>query len=131
MANDADLKWSEYDSPPKQPHIDLVRVGQRTMLYRDMFTVSCPWKIFCNYKCPTVGSMPKKKTPRPLPRVRLRTVDETHCFQERGSHLIFPPCLEEILTFHPDTWTLLSIAKDVENTNYTSVHMTLTIVASI
>ena len=31
--------WSEYDFT-KTPYDDLVRVGQRTMLYRDMFTVS-------------------------------------------------------------------------------------------
>ena len=44
------LKWSEYDFT-KIPFDDLVRVGQRTMLYRDMFTVSWLLGRFCNYKC--------------------------------------------------------------------------------
>ena len=44
-----DLKWSEYDFT-KIPYDDLVRVGQRSMLYRDMFTVSWLLGRFCNYK---------------------------------------------------------------------------------
>ena len=34
-----DLSWSAYDFE-KIPYDDLVRVGQRTMLYKDIFTVS-------------------------------------------------------------------------------------------
>jgi hypothetical protein len=34
-----DPKWSEYDFT-KIPFDDLVSVGQRTLLYRDIFTVS-------------------------------------------------------------------------------------------
>ena len=48
MSND--LKWSNYDFT-KIPFNDLVRVGQRTMLYRDMFSVSWLLGRFCNYKC--------------------------------------------------------------------------------
>jgi len=43
-------EWSSYDFT-KIPYDDLVRVGQRTMLYRDMFTVSWLLARFCNYKC--------------------------------------------------------------------------------
>ena len=50
MSKDKDLKWSEYDFTAT-PYNDLVRVGQRTMLYRDMFTVSWLLGRFCNYKC--------------------------------------------------------------------------------
>ena len=52
----SDLKWSEYDFT-KIPFDDLVRVGQRTMLYRDMFTVSWLLGRFCNYNVHTVGHM--------------------------------------------------------------------------
>ena len=45
-----DLKWSEYDFT-KIPFEDLVRVSQRTMLYRDMFNVSWLLGSFCNYRC--------------------------------------------------------------------------------
>jgi hypothetical protein len=40
-----DLKWSEYDFT-KIPFDDIVSVGQRTMLYRDLFTVS--WLLGIN-----------------------------------------------------------------------------------
>ena len=45
-----DLKWSNYDFT-KIPFDDIVSVGQRTLLYRDLFTVSWLLGRFCNYKC--------------------------------------------------------------------------------
>ena len=45
-----DLKWSNYDFT-KIPFDDIVSVGQRTLLYRDIFTVSWLLGRFCNYKC--------------------------------------------------------------------------------
>ena len=51
-----DLKWSEYDFS-KVPFDDLVRVGQRTMLYRDMFSVSCCQDVFVTINARTVGLM--------------------------------------------------------------------------
>jgi len=43
-----DLKWSEYDFT-KIPFDDIVSVGQRTMLYRDLFTVSWLLGRYCPY----------------------------------------------------------------------------------
>ena len=45
-----DLKWSNYDFT-KIPFDDIVAVGQRTLLYRDLFTVSWLLGRFCNYRC--------------------------------------------------------------------------------
>jgi hypothetical protein len=44
-----DLKWSKYDFT-KIPFDDIVQVGQRTLLYRDIFTVSWLLGRFCNYR---------------------------------------------------------------------------------
>jgi len=44
------LNKSSYDFT-KIPFNDLVRVGQRNMLYRDLFTVSWLLGRFCNYEC--------------------------------------------------------------------------------
>ena len=41
--SDENLKWSEYDFT-KTPYDDLVRVGQRTMLYRDI-KKKCQWPV--------------------------------------------------------------------------------------
>ena len=40
------LKWSEYDFT-KIPFKDIVKVGQRNLLYRDIFTVSWLLGRFC------------------------------------------------------------------------------------
>ena len=51
MQQDKDeLKWSNYDFT-KIPFDDLIQVGQRTLLYRDLFTVSWLLGRFCNYNC--------------------------------------------------------------------------------
>jgi hypothetical protein len=41
---------SEYDFT-KIPFDDSVSVGQRTMIHRDLFTVSWIMGRFCNYRC--------------------------------------------------------------------------------
>ena len=70
------LKWSEYDFT-KIPFDDLVRVGQRTMLYRDMFTVSWLLGRFCNYRCSYCWPYARsdKKDHRPT-ELCLLTIDE-------------------------------------------------------
>lgn len=50
------LKWSEYDFT-KTPYDKLVRVGQRNILYRDMFTVSWLLGRFATITVATVGLM--------------------------------------------------------------------------
>ena len=121
-----DLKWSEYDFT-KIPFDNLVRVGQRTMLYRDMFTVSWLLGRFCNYKCsycwPYARSDRKDHRPTEL---CLLTVDEIkRQARERGFNSFHFSLSGGEPTFHPGYLDIMGhLARDVDNTNYTSVHMT-------
>ena len=121
-----DLKWSNYDFT-KIPFDDIVSVGQRTLLYRDLFTVSWLLGRFCNYRCsycwPYARSDRKDHRPTEL---CLSTIDEIKR-QARGNgfnSFHFSLSGGEP-TFHPGYLDILKhLADDVGNTNYTSVHMT-------
>mgnify|MGYP001156994683 CR=1 FL=1 len=121
-----DLKWSEYDFT-KIPFEDLVRVGQRTMLYRDMFTVSWLLGRFCNYRCSYCWPYARsdKKDHRPT-ELCLLTIDEIkRQARERGFNSFHFSLSGGEPTFHPGYIDILQhLADDVSNTNYTSVHMT-------
>jgi len=121
-----DLKWSNYDFT-KIPFDDIVQVGQRTLLYRDIFTVSWLLGRFCNYRCsycwPYARSDRKDHRPTEL---CLKTIEEIKR-QARGNgfnSFHFSLSGGEP-TFHPGYLDILRhLAGDVHNTNYTSVHMT-------
>ena len=121
-----DLKWSNYDFT-KIPFEDIVSVGQRTLLYRDLFTVSWLLGRFCNYRCsycwPYARSDRKDHRPTEL---CLKTIDSIK-EQARGNgfnSFHFSLSGGEP-TFHPGYLDILNyLANDVGNTNYTSVHMT-------
>ncbi len=121
-----DLKWSNYDFT-KIPFDDIVQVGQRTLLYRDLFTVSWLLGRFCNYKCSYCWPYARsdKKDHRPT-ELCLKTIDEIKR-QARGNNFnSFHFSLSGgEPTFHPGYLDILAhLARDVSNTNYTSVHMT-------
>jgi MoaA/NifB/PqqE/SkfB family radical SAM enzyme len=122
----SDLKTSEYDFT-KIPFSDLVRVGQRTMLYRDLFTVSWLLGRYCNYRCsycwPYARSDTKDHRPTPL---MLHTVDEIKRQARANGFNSFHFSLSGgEPTFHPAYIDILNhLNNDVANTNYTSVHMT-------
>ena len=122
----SDLKWSEYDFT-KIPYPDLVRVGQRTMLYRDLFTVSWLLGRFCNYRCsycwPYARSDRKDHRPTEL---CLATIDEIkRQARDRGFNSFHFSLSGGEPTFHPGYLDILQhLADDTPNTNYTSVHMT-------
>tara|TARA_B100001245_G_C22885475_1_gene425997 strand:- start:159 stop:1319 length:1161 start_codon:yes stop_codon:yes gene_type:complete len=122
----SDLKWSEYDFT-KIPYEDLVRVGQRTMLYRDMFTVSWLLGRFCNYKCSYCWPYARsdKKDHRPT-ELCLRTIDSIkEQARERGFNSFHFSLSGGEPTFHPGYLDILEyLSDDVANTNYTSLHMT-------
>ena len=121
-----DLKWSNYDFT-KIPFDNIISVGQRTLLYRDLFTVSWLLGRFCNYRCsycwPYARSDRKDHRPTEL---CLRTIDSIK-EQARGNgfnSFHFSLSGGEP-TFHPGYLDILNyLADDVGNTNYTSVHMT-------
>ena len=121
-----DLKWSNYDFT-KIPYDDIVQVGQRTLLYRDLFTVSWLLGRFCNYKCsycwPYARSDRKDHRPTEL---CLLTIDEIKRQARVNGFNSFHFSLSGgEPTFHPGYLDILShLADDVPNTNYTSIHMT-------
>ena len=121
-----DLKWSNYDFS-KIPFDDIVKVGQRTLLYRDLFTVSWLLGRFCNYRCSYCWPYARsdKKDHRPT-QLCCDTIDEIKR-QARDNnfnsfHFSFSGGEP---TFHPGYNDLLRhLANDINNTNYTSIHMT-------
>ena len=121
-----DLKWSEYDFT-KIPFDDLVSVGQRTLLHRDIFTVSWLLGRFCNYRCsycwPYARSDRKDHRPTEL---CLNTIDSIkEQARARGFNSFLFSLSGGEPTFHPGYLDILHhLASDVVNTNYTSVHMT-------
>ncbi len=121
-----DLKWSKYDFT-KIPYDDLVQVGQRTLLYRDLFTVSWLLGRFCNYRCsycwPYARSDRKDHRPTEL---CLKTIDEIKRQARNNGFNSFHFSLSGgEPTFHPGYLEILAhLAGDVSNTNYTSIHMT-------
>lgn len=121
-----DLSWSAYDFE-KIPFDDLVRVGQRTMLYKDIFTVSWLLGRYCNYRCsycwPYARSDTKDHRPTEL---CLKTIDEIkRQARERNFNSFHFSLSGGEPTFHPGYIDILNhLNNDAENTNYTSVHMT-------
>lgn len=121
-----DLKWSEYDFT-KIPLDDIVSVGQRNMLYRDIFTVSWLLGRYCNYRCsycwPYARSNTKDHRPTEL---CLTTIDEIKRQARANGFNSFHFSLSGgEPTFHPGYLDILKyLADDVVNTNFTSIHMT-------
>lgn len=121
-----DLKWSDYDFT-KIPFDDVVQVGQRTLLYRDLFTVSWLLGRFCNYRCsycwPYARSNTKDHRPTEL---CLNTIDEIkRQARDNGFNSFHFSLSGGEPTFHPGYLDILKyLADDVHNTNYTSIHMT-------
>lgn len=124
--SDKIINWSEYDFT-KTPYDDIVRVGQRTMLYRDMFSVSWLLGRFCNYRCsycwPYARSDRKDHRPTEL---CLRTIDEIkRQARERGFNSFHFSLSGGEPTFHPGYLDIMKhLSDDAPDTNYTSVHMT-------
>tara|TARA_Y100001937_G_scaffold128725_1_gene207320 strand:- start:3681 stop:4796 length:1116 start_codon:yes stop_codon:yes gene_type:complete len=120
------LKWSEYDFT-KIPFQDIVQVGQRTLLYRDLFTVSWLLGRFCNYRCSYCWPYARsdRKDHRPT-QLCLHTIDEIKRQARANNFNSFHFSLSGgEPTFHPGYLDILRyLADDVNNTNYTSIHMT-------
>ena len=105
----------------------MVKVGQRTLLYRDLFSVSWLLGRFCNYKCsycwPYARSDRKDHRPTEL---CLATIDEIkRQARDNGFNSFHFSLSGGEPTFHPGYLDILRhLADDDPNTNYTSVHMT-------
>lgn len=120
------LKWSQYDFS-KIPFERIQRFGQRTMLYRDMFTVSWILNRACNYNCSYCWSHGRSDTPdyRPLPVV-VHTIDEIkRQARARGYNSFHFSFSGGEPTMHPDFLKIVEhYCRDTENCNYQSTHMT-------
>tara|TARA_B100000424_G_C22926346_1_gene492858 strand:- start:788 stop:1894 length:1107 start_codon:yes stop_codon:yes gene_type:complete len=121
-----DLKWSQYDFT-QIPFNDIISFGQRTLLYRDLFTVSWLLGRYCNYKCSYCWpyAHTTKKDHRPT-KLCLKTIDEIKRQARNNGFNSFHFSLSGgEPTFHPGYLNILKyLAEDVHNTNYTSIHMT-------
>jgi organic radical activating enzyme len=117
---------SNYDFT-KIPFNDIVSFGQRSLLYRDLFTVSWLLGRYCNYRCsycwPYARSDSKDHRPTSL---CLKTIDEIKRQARKNGFNSFHFSLSGgEPTFHPGYLDILKyLADDVSNTNYTSIHMT-------
>ena len=111
----------------KIPFDDIVKFGQRSMLNRDLFTVSWLLGRYCNYRCsycwPYARSDTKDHRPTEL---CLITIDEIKKQARANGFNSFHFSLSGgEPTFHPGYLDIMKyLADDVPNTNYTSVHMT-------
>lgn len=120
------LKWSEYDFT-LIPFDDIISFGQRTLLYRDIFTVSWLLGRYCNYKCsycwPYARSDTKDFRPTEL---CLATIDEIkRQARENGFNSFHFSLSGGEPTFHPGYFNIIDhLSNDINNTNYTSLHMT-------
>jgi organic radical activating enzyme len=111
----------------KIPFDDIVSFGQRSLLYRDLFTVSWLLGRYCNYRCsycwPYARSDTKDHRPTDL---CLKTINEVkRQARENGFNSFHFSLSGGEPTFHPGYLDILKhLADDTINTNYTSIHMT-------
>lgn len=120
------LEVSNYDFA-QIPFDDIVSFGQRSLLHRDLFTVSWLLGRYCNYRCsycwPYARSDTKDFRPTEL---CLKTIDEIkrQARENKFNSFHFSFSGGEP-TFHPGYLEILKhLADEVDNTNYTSIHMT-------
>lgn len=122
----SDLKWSDYDFT-KIPFEDIVQVGQRTLLYRDLFTVSWLLGRYCNYNCSYCWPYARSDTKDHRPtKLCISTINEIkRQARVNGFNSFHFSFSGGEPTFHPGYLNILEhLATDILNTNYTSVHMT-------
>ena len=123
---DSNLKWSEYDFTTI-PFERIVRVGQRTLLYRKVFNVSWLLGRFCNYRCSYCWPYARsdKIDHRPLPLL-INTMDEIkRQAGENGFNAFHFSFSGGEPTLHPKFLNLLGhYSEDSPKRDYQSLHMT-------
>ncbi len=121
-----DSVWSEY-AFDEIPFSEIVHLGQRSLLRRDIFVVSWLLGRYCNYRCSYCWPYARtdRKDHRPL-EVLIQSLDEIkRQSRARGFYSFHFSFSGGEPTFHPQYLDLLShYAADTENCNYQSVHMT-------
>jgi len=111
----------------KIPYNDIVRVGQRSLLYSDLFCVSWLLGRFCNYNCSYCWGHGRADKPDHRPtKLILKTLDEIkRQARARGFNSFHFSFSGGEPTLHPGYLDIVKhYCEDVENTNYQSLHMT-------
>ena len=125
--------WSSYDFT-KIPFEEIESVGQRTLLYRDLFCVSWLLGRYCNYKCSYCWPYARsdKKDHRPT-EVVLKTLAEIkRQSRERNFNSFHFSFSGGEPTLHPGYLEILkTYSDDQSNCNYQSLHMTSNISAGL
>ena len=120
------LKWSEYDFS-KIPFENITKVGQRTLLYRNIFNVSWLLGRFCNYNCSYCWPYARSdvRDHRPL-EILIQTMDKIKSqARDNGFNSFHFSFSGGEPTLHPGYLKLLDYySNDIENTDYQSCHMT-------
>lgn len=117
---------SEYDFT-KIPFDKIESLGQRSMIYRDLFTVSWILGRFCNYSCSYCWpyASTKEKDHRPT-EVIIRNIEQIKKqARARGFNSFHFSFSGGEPTLHPGYLDFLKVyAEDTPSCNYQSVHMT-------
>jgi organic radical activating enzyme len=125
--------WSNYDFT-KIPFHDVESLGQRTLLYRDLFCVSWLLGRYCNYKCSYCWPYARsdKRDHRPTELV-ISTISEIkRQARERGFNSFHFSFSGGEPTLHPGYLQILGhYANDQENCNYQTLHMTSNLSAGV
>jgi len=126
MNKNEELKWSKYKFD-EIPFDNIIEFGQRSLLYRDLFTVSWILHRFCNYHCSYCWTHGRSdvRDHRPT-QLCLDTIDEIkRQARERNYNSFHFSFSGGEPTLHPGYLEILKhYADDTENCNYQSVHMT-------
>lgn len=127
------LLWSEYDFSAI-PFDRIVKVGQRSLLYRDLFSVSWLLGRYCNYRCSYCWPHGRSDTRdhRPL-SLLVKTMDEIkRQSRENGYNSFHFSFSGGEPTLHPGYLDLLRhYSADTEHCNYQSVHSTTNLSAGL
>lgn len=121
-----DLKWSSYDFLAI-PFDRIVRLGQRSLLYQNIFNVSWLLGRYCNYRCSYCWPHARsdKKDHRPL-GLLIKTMNEIkRQARSNGFNSFHFSFSGGEPTLHPGYLDLLRhFVGDAANTDYQSCHMT-------
>lgn len=120
-----DLKWSKYDFS-KIPFDRIVKSGQRSLLYRDLFTVSWILGRFCNYHCSYCWPYARSDTKdfRPTELI-ISTINEIkRQARENGFNSFHFSFSGGEPTLHPGYLEFIKHYSDDEKSNYQTIHMT-------
>lgn len=120
------LDFSDYDFT-QVPLDRIVGLGQRTMLYSDLFTVSWLLGRYCNYRCSYCWPYARsdKKDHRPTGLI-LKTMDEIkRQAREKDFNSFHFSFSGGEPTFHPGFLEIIDhYSSDTPQANYQSLHMT-------